>query len=122
MGIVARSRVRVVALDTCAAGQLAWPPTGRRCNHGMLRPLNRSLRTRAPCGGQVGRRRFLVDARGKQRDRSRRQLLNGSALRGLECVRVAVGGLGIAGTSRPRSAPQRRHEKRLLEKAIRVFW
>ena len=41
----------------------------------------------------------------------------GSAARGFGCVRIAGGGLGSARTSRPRSAPQRRHVKRLLEKA-----
>jgi hypothetical protein len=34
--------------------------------------------------------------------------------------RAAAGGVGIAGMSRPRSAPQRRHENRLLVKGIRV--
>lgn len=36
------------------------------------------------------------------------------------CGGDAAGGLGIAGMSRPRSAPQRRHENRLLVKATRV--
>jgi hypothetical protein len=45
-----------------------------------------------------------------------------SLARGLGYVRSTGGGLGSTGLSLPRSAPQRRHVKRVLVKAIRVFW
>ena len=53
-------------------------------------------------------------------DRCRVDLGDRSEIRGMGWVRAAAGGVGITGMSRPRSAPQRRHENRLLVKAIRV--
>ena len=53
-------------------------------------------------------------------DRCRVDLGDRLEIRGGGVSRAAVGGLGMAGMSRPRSAPQRRHENRLLVKAIRV--
>ena len=53
-------------------------------------------------------------------ERCRGNLGGRFVIRGGEGGKAAAGGVGIAGMSRPRSAPQRRHENRLLVNGIRV--
>ena len=76
-------------------------------------------------GDRTDRTRRCRDYRGAatfpmRSERCREDLGARSVIRDGGRGRAAAGGIGIAGMSRPRSAPQRRHENRLLVKGIRV--
>jgi len=58
-------------------------------------------------------RLVCVDPTGLRRDRSRTENRKRSDPRLCEGAKAAVGGVGIAGMSWSKFAPQRRHEKRL---------
>jgi hypothetical protein len=109
-------------------GNAVWHPVRVGTVRGLW--VQRTMRRLAgqpsrEVGDRTERTRRCRDYRGAttfpmRRERCRVDLGARSLIRDGGRGKAAAGGVGIAGMSRPRSAPQRRHENRLLVKGIRV--